>query len=126
MMRGGVAIVLVAVLAAALGPSLTPYDPSAQTLAQCLEPPSRSHPLGLDELGRDILSRLLAGARISLLVGLAVVSVSSLAGMALGSIARYFGGAVDDLLTPAIDILMAVPAIFLAIALAAGPRAGPP
>ena len=63
MIRVGIAIVLVAVLAAAAGPSLTPYDPASQTLAQRLEPPSRSHPLGLDELGRDILARLLTGAR---------------------------------------------------------------
>jgi peptide/nickel transport system permease protein len=119
MMRVGLAIVLVAVLAAALGPALTPYDPSAQTLAQRLERPSRSHPLGLDELGRDILSRLVAGARISLFVGLAVVSVSSLIGMALGSIAGYFGGAVDDVISRAIDILMAFPGILLAIALVA-------
>src|SRR5437899_3145902 len=56
MMRVGLAIVLVAALAAALGPSLTPYSPSAQVIAQRLEPPSRSHPLGLDELGRDILA----------------------------------------------------------------------
>ncbi len=55
--------------------------------------------MGLDELGRDILARLVAGARISLFVGLAVVSVSSLIGMALGSIAGYFGGAVDDLIS---------------------------
>ncbi len=119
MMRLGLAIVLVAALAATLGPSLTPFDPSAQTLAQRLEPPSRSHPFGLDELGRDILSRLLSGARISLFVGLAVVSVSSLIGMALGSIAGYFGGAVDDVISRVIDILMAFPGILLAIALVA-------
>jgi peptide/nickel transport system permease protein len=119
MMRVGLAIVLVAVLAAALGPSLTPYEPSAQNLPQRLEPPSWSHPLGLDELGRDILSRLVSGARISLFVGLAVVTVSSLVGMALGAIAGYFGGAVDDLISRAIDILMAFPGILLAIALVA-------
>jgi peptide/nickel transport system permease protein len=119
MIRVGLAIVLVAVLAAAFGPSLTPYDPAAQTLAQRLEPPSRSHPFGLDELGRDILSRLVSGARISLLVGLAVVSVSSLIGMALGSIAGYFGGAVDDVISRATDVLMAFPGILLAIALVA-------
>jgi peptide/nickel transport system permease protein len=119
MMRIGLAIVLLAALVAAVGPSLTPYDPSGQVLAQRLEPPSRSHPLGLDELGRDILSRLVTGARISLFVGLAVVSVSSLLGMALGSIAGYFGGAVDDLISRAIDILMAFPGILLAIALVA-------
>jgi peptide/nickel transport system permease protein len=119
MLRIGLAIVLVAALAAALGPSLTPYSPSSQTLAQRLEPPSRSHLLGLDELGRDILARLLTGARISLVVGLAVVTVSSLIGMALGSIAGYFGGAVDDVISRTIDILMAFPGILLAIALVA-------
>lgn len=119
MIRVGLVIVLLAVLAATLGPVLTPYDPAAQTLEHRLEPPSRSHPLGLDELGRDILSRLLSGARISLLVGLVVVSVSSLVGMALGSIAGYFGGAVDDVISRATDILMAFPGILLAIALVA-------
>lgn len=119
MMRIGLAIVLVAALAALLGPSLSPYDPSAQTLAQRLEPPSRSHPFGLDELGRDILSRLVSGARISLIVGLVVVSVSSLVGMALGAMAGYFGGVVDDVISRAIDILMAFPGILLAIALVA-------
>jgi peptide/nickel transport system permease protein len=119
MMRVGLIIVVIAVFAAALGPSLTPYDPSAQILAQRLEPPSPTHPFGLDELGRDILSRLLSGARISLLVGLVVVSVSSLVGMILGSVAGYFGGAVDDLISRAIDILMAFPGILLAIALVA-------
>jgi peptide/nickel transport system permease protein len=119
MIRVGLVIVLLAVLAATLGPVLTPYDPAAQTLEHRLEPPSRSHPLGLDELGRDILSRLLSGARISLLVGLVVVSVSSLVGMALGSIAGYVGGAVDDVISRATDILMAFPGILLAIALVA-------
>jgi peptide/nickel transport system permease protein len=119
MIRVGTVIVVIAMLAATLGPGLTPYDPSAQTLAQRLAAPSAAHPFGLDELGRDILSRLLSGARISLLVGLAVVSVSSLIGMTLGSIAGYFGGGVDDLISRATDILMAFPGILLAIALVA-------
>jgi peptide/nickel transport system permease protein len=119
MIRVGTVIVVLAVLAATLGPVLTPYDPSAQTLAERLGPPSPTHPFGLDELGRDILSRLLSGARISLLVGLAVVSVSSLIGMTLGSIAGYFGGGIDDLISRVIDILMAFPGILLAIALVA-------
>jgi peptide/nickel transport system permease protein len=119
MIRVGTLIVVLTVLAATLGPVLTPYDPSAQTLAERLGPPSAAHPLGLDELGRDILSRLLSGARISLLVGLAVVSVSSLIGMTLGSIAGYFGGGIDDLISRLIDILMAFPGILLAIALVA-------
>jgi peptide/nickel transport system permease protein len=73
----------------------------------------------MDELGRDILARILAGAQISLLVGLAVVGVSSVTGMALGSIAGYFGGTIDDLISRIIDVLMAFPGILLAIALVA-------
>ena len=119
MIRVGFIIVILAVVAACLGPVLTPYDPATQELAHRLEGPSLSHPLGLDELGRDILSRLLSGARISLLVGLAVVSVSSLLGMLLGSIAGYFGGLVDDAISRGVDVLMAFPGILLAIGLVA-------
>ena len=119
MVRAGLVIVFVAVLAAVAGPVLSPYDPAAQELARRLEPPTRSHPLGLDELGRDILARLMQGARISLLVGLAVVSVSSITGMLFGSIAGYFGGRIDDVISRVIDVLMAFPGILLAIALVA-------
>ena len=119
MVRVGAAIVLFTLLAAVAGPWIWPHDPSAQELARRLEGPSLGHPLGLDELGRDILARLLAGARISLLVGLAVVSVSSSVGMLLGSIAGYFGGRIDDAISRIIDVLMAFPGILLAIALVA-------
>jgi peptide/nickel transport system permease protein len=119
MVRVGLAIVLVAVIAALAGPVLSPYDPAAQELARRLEAPSRAHPLGLDELGRDILARLMQGARISLLVGVAVVSVSSAVGMLFGSVAGYFGGRVDDVISRGIDVLMAFPGILLAIALVA-------
>jgi peptide/nickel transport system permease protein len=119
MMRAGLVIVLIAVLAAVAGPLLSPYDPAAQELARRLEAPSLSHPFGLDELGRDILARLMQGARISLLVGLAVVSVSSTVGMLFGSIAGYFGGRIDDAISRVIDVLMAFPGILLAIALVA-------
>ena len=119
MIRVGTFIVIVAIVAAVLGPVLYPYDSSAQELARRLEAPSLAHPLGLDELGRDILARLLQGARISLLVGIAVVSVSSTVGMFFGSLAGYFGGAVDDVISRVIDVLMAFPGILLAIALVA-------
>jgi peptide/nickel transport system permease protein len=119
MVRVGIVIVLIAVFAALAGPFLSPYDPSSQELARRLESPSLAHPLGLDELGRDILARLLQGARISLMVGIAVVSVSSAAGMLFGSIAGYFGGRVDDIISRVIDVLMAFPGILLAIALVA-------
>jgi peptide/nickel transport system permease protein len=119
MLRVGFVIVGLTLLAAVFGPALTPYDSSAQELARRLEGPSLSHPFGLDELGRDILARILAGARISLLVGIAVVSVSSTVGMLMGSVAGYFGGRVDDVISRVIDILMAFPGILLAIALVA-------
>ena len=119
MIRVGLVIVLIAIAAALVGPVLTPYDPAGQELSRRLEGPSLTHPFGLDELGRDILARILAGARISLLVGLAVVSVSSAIGMLLGSIAGYFGGRVDDVISRLIDVLMAFPGILLAIALVA-------
>jgi peptide/nickel transport system permease protein len=119
MVRIGFFIVRLTIVAAVAGPVLSPYDPSAQELSRRLEGPSLSHPFGLDELGRDILARILSGARISLLVGLAVVSVSSTVGMLFGSIAGYFGGRVDDLISRVIDVLMAFPGILLAIALVA-------
>jgi peptide/nickel transport system permease protein len=119
MIRAGFIIVLIAVAAAILGPILSPYDPASQELARRLEPPSLAHPFGLDELGRDILARILAGARISLLVGIAVVGVSSVVGSLVGSIAGYFGGRVDDVISRIIDVLMAFPGILLAIALVA-------
>ena len=119
MIRTGTLIVIIAIVAALAGPVLWPYDPSAQELARRLEAPSLAHPLGLDELGRDIFARLLQGARISLLVGIAVVSVSSTVGTLFGSIAGYFGGPIDDAISRVIDVLMAFPGILLAIALVA-------
>lgn len=119
MVKAGGVIVALAIALAVFGPALSPYEPFSQELARRLEGPSLQHPFGLDELGRDILTRIAAGARISLLVGLAVVSVSSLAGMFFGSIAGYFGGRVDDVISRVIDVLMAFPGILLAIALVA-------
>jgi peptide/nickel transport system permease protein len=119
MLRAGAIIVLAAALAALLGPWLTPLDPAAQDLALRLTGPSVSHPFGLDELGRDILVRVLAGARISFLVGLTVVSVSASVGTLLGALAGYFGGVLDDVISRVIDLLLAFPGLLLAIALVA-------
>jgi peptide/nickel transport system permease protein len=119
MLKIGIAIVIVAALAALVGPALSPFDPASQELALRLAAPSRVHPFGLDELGRDILARVLAGARISFLVGLTVVSVSALAGTLLGAMAGYFGGVLDDLISRVIDTLLAFPGLLLAIALVA-------
>ena len=119
MSRVGAAIVLAAVLAALVGPLLAPFDPAAQELALRLEGPTATHWFGLDELGRDIFARVLAGAQISLLVGLVVVGVSATLGTALGSVAGYFGGGVDEAISRVIDILLAFQGLLLAIALVA-------
>ena len=126
MLRAGAFIVGVALLAALVGPVLSPFDPASQELALRLAAPSVAHPFGLDELGRDILARVLAGARISFLVGVTVVSVSASLGTLLGAVAGYFGGRVDDVISRVIDVLLAFPGLLLAIALVAvlGPRLG--
>jgi peptide/nickel transport system permease protein len=122
----GAAIVVGAALAAIVGPSLSPFDPAAQDLALRLAGPSSAHWFGLDELGRDILARVLAGARISFLVGITVVSVSASLGTLLGAVAGYFGGVTDDVISRVIDVLLAFPGLLLAIALVAvlGPSLG--
>lgn len=126
MLRAGAFIVGVALLAALVGPVLSPFDPTSQELALRLAAPSVAHPFGLDELGRDILARVLAGARISFLVGVTVVSVSAALGTLLGAVAGYFGGRVDDVISRVIDVLLAFPGLLLAIALVAvlGPSLG--
>jgi peptide/nickel transport system permease protein len=115
----GAVIVVLTVVGAIIAPWAVPYDPAGQELALRLERPSMEHPFGLDELGRDIFSRVLAGARISLFVGLVVVGISSVLGVLLGSIAGYFGGWLDDVISRTIDVLLAFPGILLAIALVA-------
>lgn len=119
MLKTGGCIVALALLAALLGPALSSLDGTEQTLALRLAAPSAEHLFGLDELGRDILARVLAGARISFLVGLTVVSVSAVLGTVLGAVAGYFGGWLDDVISRVIDVLLAFPGLLLAIALVA-------
>ncbi|MEW6270289.1 MAG: ABC transporter permease [Thermodesulfobacteriota bacterium] len=111
--------------AALLAPLLAPADPLHIDLAHHLEPPSLAHPLGTDRLGRDVLSRLLYGARLSLAVGAASVAGALAIGVALGTLAGYGGRALDELVMRVTDVLLAFPGILLAIALAAmlGPSA---
>ena len=112
----GVAALLLAALA---GPWLAPYGPNDLDLERRLEGPSVAHPLGLDELGRDVLSRLLAGARVSVTVGLSVVGLAGSVGTLLGVFAGALGGRADAALRRAIDVFLAFPGILLAIALVA-------
>jgi peptide/nickel transport system permease protein len=119
MTKAGAIIVTLTVVMAIAGPLITPFDPAGQELALRLEGPSLAHWFGLDELGRDVLARVLSGARISLMVGLVVVGVSASIGTLLGAIAGYFGGRVDEIVSRGIDILLAFPGLLLAIALVA-------
>jgi peptide/nickel transport system permease protein len=119
MARVGAAIVILAIVVALIGPFLTPYDPASQELPLRLAGPTGAHLFGLDELGRDIFARVLAGARISLVVGLVVVSISSAIGIFFGAVAGYFGGRVDEIISRVMDILLAFPGLLLAIALVA-------
>jgi peptide/nickel transport system permease protein len=118
MRRWGLVIVAVMGAGVIVGPWLAP-DPTTQHLALRLEGPSLTHPLGLDELGRDVLARLLSGGRVSLLVGAAVVLISALVGTIVGAISGYLGGWFDELAGRVMDILLAFPGILLAIAVVA-------
>jgi peptide/nickel transport system permease protein len=111
----GVPLVVVIVLAAVLAPMLAPYDPARQSLLNTLLPPSSQHLLGTDEFGRDVLSRTIYGAQISLLVGVVAVGLSSLAGTILGQVAGYQGGRLDEMLMRLMDALFAFPALVLAL-----------
>jgi peptide/nickel transport system permease protein len=119
--RGGAAGLLVALLLATalVGPLVAPYAYEAQDLDRRLESPSADHLLGLDELGRDVLSRLLVGARVSVAVGLAVVGIAGTVGTLLGALAGAVGGRADTALMRLIDVFLAFPGILLAIALVA-------
>lgn len=119
MMRLGLVIVSVVVLSALFAPWVLPWDANTQVLAQRLEGPSWQHWFGLDELGRDILARVLLGARVSLLVGVVVVGVSAIVGMAVGAVSGYYGGRIDQVIGRIMDVLMAFPGMLLAIALVA-------
>lgn len=115
----GAAIIFVLVVTAIFAPFIAPYDPYAQNLSESLQGPSRSHLLGTDPLGRDELSRIVYGTRISLLVGLVSVGVAAVIGMFLGLIAGFFGGFINTVIMRFIDALMAIPPIMLALAIAA-------
>ena len=109
------AILIVAVLAALLAPVLAPYSPTAMDLAHTLKPPGvDGHILGTDALGRDILSRVLYGAQVSLTVGIASVVGAAVLGVAIGLVAGFYGGFWDDLLMRLGDVQLAFPFILLA------------
>jgi peptide/nickel transport system permease protein len=111
------AILLLLIIGSIGAPLFSPYDPTTLDLAGGLEGPTAAHILGQDKLGRDVLSGILYGGRVSLAVGLSVVTVSLALGSIIGFISGYIGGWVDEIIMRIVDILLAFPGILLAIAL---------
>lgn len=115
----GAFIVASFVFLAIFGPYIAPYDPYETDIIHRFEPPSPSHPLGTDKLGRDVLSRLLHGARYSAKAGIVVLAVSVPIGVILGGIAGLFGGWIDEIIMRVTDIFLAFPGLILAMAFSA-------
>jgi len=112
----GFSVLCFFVLVAIIAPLIAPYDPSEIVESETLAP-SWKHPFGTDDLGRDILSRALYGARISLTVGLVAVSISVLIGTLMGALAGYYGGLTDGIIMRFVDVMLSFPSIFLILAI---------
>ena len=106
-------------LLAILAPLLAPFNPMEQALYDRLEPPTLEHPFGTDDFGRDILSRVIFGARISLRVGVFAVSIALVIGTSIGLVSGYWGGILDQILMRIMDLMLAFPSILLAIGIVA-------
>ena len=115
----GALILLTWFFIALTAPHIIPYDPDHQDLAHRLQPPNSLHWFGTDELGRDIFSRVLYGARISIPIGLIVVALSSLVGMLVGGVSGYVGGLFDEIVMRVADAVLAFPSLVLAMAITA-------
>lgn len=116
----GFIITLGVIVAAILAPVIAPYDPNAQFIVEAqLEAPSPAHPMGTDQFGRDVFSRVLYGAQLSLQVGIIAVGVAIAFGVPLGLVAGFYRGYVDELVMRSMDVLFSFPAILLAIAMVA-------
>ncbi|MEQ9811868.1 MAG: ABC transporter permease [Azospirillaceae bacterium] len=115
----GLGIFVVIALAAILAPVLAPHDPAEQSVLHRVEPPSAEYPLGTDAFGRDVLSRLLYGAQISLLVGVSSVLLAMIFGGTLGIIAGYKGGRTDTLIMRAMDVLLSFPTLIMGLLIVA-------
>ena len=122
----GLAVIVLVILVAVLAPLVAPYDPAAQSWSTVRKPPSAAYWLGTDEVGRDLLSRIIYGARASLSAGVISVGIAIAVGVPLGLVAGYAGGLLDGLVSRITDAMLACPFLILAIALAAflGPSLG--
>ncbi len=115
----GGAVVAALVLVAALAPMIAPWDPNRPDTKKVLAAPSRSHWLGTDQLGRDVLSRVLYGSRVSLAVGFVSVGIATFIGILMGSLAGYHGGTVDGVIMRLVDLMLVFPRFFLLLAVLA-------
>lgn len=119
MAMAGLILVLGLFAVALLAPWLAPYDPTLINLKEILRPPSAAHLMGTDTLGRDVLSRIIYGSRISLLVGFVAVGIATIIGMGVGALAGYYGGIIDTMLMRLVDLMLCFPVFFLILAVIA-------
>lgn len=115
----GFVIITIILLLALFAPYIAPYDPDAIDVKAILIPPSSAHLMGTDGLGRDVFSRMLFGARISLLVGIVAVGIATLIGIVLGAISGYYRGWVDVVIMRLVDVMLSIPTFFLILAVIA-------
>jgi peptide/nickel transport system permease protein len=115
----GAAVVVALAFVALAAPLIAPYDPTDIDIQNVLSPPSARHPFGTDDLGRDVLSRMIYGSRISLSVGFVAVGIALTIGLAMGSVAGYYGGKVDPTIMRFVDVMLTFPTFFLMLAVIA-------
>jgi peptide/nickel transport system permease protein len=115
----GAVIILALIVTAAFAPWIAPYDPIKPDLSITLQQPSRDHLLGTDSLGRDVLSRIIHGARVALWVGVIAITIAGVIGMSLGLAAGYFGRWINNIIMRIMDAMMAIPPLPLSLAIAA-------
>jgi peptide/nickel transport system permease protein len=112
----GALIIVALFIIAVFAPIISPYDPTSIDVYNVLSPPSKEHILGTDELGRDLLSRIIWGSRVSLKVGFIAVGIAIVIGVFIGSIAGFYGGKIDGILMRFVDVMLAFPTFFLILA----------
>ncbi len=115
----GLIIFLAVIVVSLLAPWISPYDPNATNTSELIKPPSAAHWMGTDELGRDVLSRIISGTRISLVVGVIAVLIALASGSLLGLIAGYWRGYIDNVIMSVMDAIWAFPTLILALAITA-------
>lgn len=115
----GAGIIVILIIAAIFGPAIAPYDPNQMSFGAAFSPPTLEHPLGTDDFGRDTFSRILHGARVSLVVGIVAVGIAATVGTFLGMIAGYGNRIMDEIIMRMMDVMFAFPTILLALAVMA-------